>query len=216
MILLLYFDKRVIFFEAPIFSRKNFFSCSYLYWHNFCWIHRLPLLLGGFCNVWATLLATILPRTPSRLNRFDLARYPILVNSFFIIIPILLLSAIIPAIVIINNKFNQAYQLAKELQIILEQASDLFVQKGIITDLVGFNQSILSLENLFKGLYVYWERVWILYAVFVGICWIVRLHLLVYFWFMYLLLSSFFFVDLYGSSLRPLASNSTFFIHPSI
>lgn len=104
--------------------------------------------------------------TPSRL-----IQYPILVNTFFLSIPLVLCATVVPLTLSINSTFNTSFKDYRALNTLLSKASIAF-QNGQQTsqaDLATMGVLNGKLEASFLLLVSRWSNLFAAWAIFVGI-----------------------------------------------
>jgi hypothetical protein len=123
---------------------------------------------------WATALAPLMAREPNPKNWLDVANYPLLVNAYFIIPPLLFVASDIPLILIVNRQFNESFALFRELDAELGAAS-IAAAAGMIgkVDIAGLEAKGTVLRASFDRVVESWKRFWIIDSTFVALLFVV-------------------------------------------
>ena len=124
------------------------------------------LHFGAWSAAWSTALQSIL--APNRqLRTYDLARYPIFVNTFFCAMPFILISLVATFGVITSRHYNRAYDTYLVLDALLVKASTEFDNGSPpnYTDLAQMGGLRYVLEGEGQLAINNWRNVWIASAV---------------------------------------------------
>lgn len=114
------------------------------------------------------MIAPVTARQPDSSTRWDLAHYPLAINSYFIGGVIALCVATTPCIVILNRQFNQGQGVFVELDASLKAAAIQF-DAGSFPNIVALQSSADLLARLLTQTLLSWERFWTVFTVFTGI-----------------------------------------------
>lgn len=124
-------------------------------------------------QAWSTLLTPLLSREVAYGKRMDLARYPTAVNTFFLVVPILLVVTLFPLSIAITQLHNTSFDLYRQLDVMVEVAANNF-DIGVMTDPVPIKQMTGQLLSYLPRIVIVWRRVWIAWTVFVFFLFFVR------------------------------------------
>lgn len=134
----------------------------------------IPLFLSIWGISWSTVIASILGKSIGQIDSRStfFSRNPLLINSFFLMIPILLLCTIIPFASILNSNFNHVFSTYQTLHVLLEQDSSSFDAGNTIdfTDSFTIGELAFSLIERSGKLIYEWQACFSIWAFFTGFC----------------------------------------------
>lgn len=129
-------------------------------WRTVLWI---PLFLGLCCMTHGTLLAPILSAPVGSSNPSFLARYPLLLNIWFFVVPVITLCTILPLSIQLDTIYNNTFVIYLHLHELL-----LSAETGAPFDPV----QLLGLEAVLKEklpeVMDAWSRVFVAWYILVG------------------------------------------------
>lgn len=147
-------------------------------WRTVIWI---PLFLGLCCMTHGTLLAPVLSAPVGSANPSLLSRYPLLLNIWFFVVPVITLCTILPLSIQLNTIYNHTFALYLQLHDLLHLAEngapfDPFQLLGLQTLLEAKLPEVMDA----------WSRVFVAWYILVGF------EIIVSFFFRYFPIQSFY------------------------
>lgn len=125
---------------------------------------------------YGTFLAPILSNPTGQSNSSSLARYPILLNSIFLIVPVIVCATIIPLSILLNNSYNEAFSIYKTLLGLLEASSAAFDTLQPPSDVLELYSNRQALEEILPTVLDQWKAVFTAWYIFVGLLTIVSFY----------------------------------------
>lgn len=128
--------------------------------------YRFPLWFSAWIQAWSTSVAPFTLITRQSKGRFDIGRYPILINTFFIGIPALLLIGLLPLIYESGKNYDHTFSLYPVLDGLFAKASATLATSGDVTSILA-EVAVVSAEMSASTaqLAIWWRRCWIVWTV---------------------------------------------------
>lgn len=98
--------------------------------------YRTPYFIAAWFLTWATSTSPILSRSPNAVtSKYNPTKYPIVVNIFFVAVPILVVAIILPLSCIATQGTNEVWYMTVELRNRLSMDAEAF-ESGNMTGLI--------------------------------------------------------------------------------
>lgn len=120
------------------------------------------------------------PARPKTASQFDLAKHPILLNCFFISIPLISVGLEIYFTILTNNIFNKIFDLYLTIDAILSQSIDSGVLPSLAQDL-ELSSLATQIQKQAPLLSNAWSKLFIVHTTFVILMIIVSYFLFLFF-----------------------------------
>lgn len=113
----------------------------------------------------------MISRSSHHQSKYNISNYPLFINIFFILVPLLLLAIVIPLSLLTSSKYNTIFTNTTALIAVLEVAANDWKlglkSETTLVDQMGSISSIVDGLNLDAArLIVLWRRIWISWMVF--------------------------------------------------
>lgn len=144
-------------------------------WRGLSWI---PLWISAWMMTWSTFLSPILANQskPGHSNSNglsgSLSRHPILVNTFFLSVPCIVVATLVPLSYRLNSTYNYIFGEYRVLAALVTSAEINFDQ-GIATNattLLTMGALINEMNLLTNVVYSHWTSLFVAWAVFIAFC----------------------------------------------
>lgn len=140
-------------------------------------LSRIPYFFAAWFLTWATATSPILSRSPNTvISKYNPTRYPIIVNTFFLLVPILLVALLVPLSFIANQGTDKAWYMMIEFRNTLVANAEAFDSGNMI----GLVDPRIMVQEYHSALIPVWtqnvkniQKVWWCWCVFVAFLFIV-------------------------------------------
>lgn len=125
-------------------------------------------------QAWTTALATLIPRQARPLSRWSPSRYPNLVNTFFLGLPLILMGICVPYAHYTGLYFDASFAIFRKLDSGLTLAAIAFEEGIQLRATVELPELLAELRVTSAEIVNWWRSMWIVWAAAVAVLLLVR------------------------------------------